>query len=400
VKKKIWLQVLNCKKESLTSKYYISLRGNSENPISKVLREDKRTFMKKTFYKHIILIVLISVLLPLVVAEARVVKREKDITFIDTLYSVAMNGSNEVWCCGFNGSIYYSSDGGGKWIRQESHTKQTLFKIISIDAKKLVVCGQGGSMLHTDDGGKTWNQVDAATNVALMDMSFVDSRFGCAVGDQRAVLFSHDGGATWEKGVIEKVSGAENAGDAADEEFNPLLSEGDDADDEEFVIYSVCLASQNIGYAVGEFSTLLKTDDGGKTWIKSTIDEAAGKSLFGVFAQSPSKVWVVGIDGMMLLSEDGGNSWVRVPLPVKKHLFTVKFEGENGYVLGKEGIYLKSSDNGRTWKRLDIGAKFYLQGIELLKKTGWIVGAHGWLFETEDGGDSFSIVRRAPSLNR
>jgi photosystem II stability/assembly factor-like uncharacterized protein len=375
---------------------FIKLMGCLPKEHEPLTEETGRKYMKTILLKGAVITALIVLLMPMIVMGTYAEETEKDITFIDTLYSVTMNGSSEIWCCGFNGIVYYSGDGGKKWVKQETDTKKTLLKVVSLDAKKLVACGQGGTMLRTVDGGKKWDKVETPLNIALMDMSFADARIGCAVGDQRVILHTGDGGVTWEEGEIKKDPHADDSDDSDDDDFNPLLEDGDNAE-KEFVIYGVSLVDRDIGYAAGEFGIFLKTNDGGKTWTKITIDKAEGKSLFGVFAQSQSRVWVVGIDGMMLLSEDGGESWKRVDLPAAKHLFAVKFKGENGYVLGKEGIYLRSSDNGNTWERIEIGAKFYLQDIELFQNSGWIVGAHGWLYETKDGGKTYSVVRSAPS---
>ncbi len=350
--------------------------------------------MKTPLHKRAMIAALI-VFLMVTVRGTQAEETEKDITFIDTLYSVTMNEASETWCCGFNGIVYYSGDGGKKWVRQETDTKKSLLKMVSLDAENLVACGQGGTILRTADGGKKWDKVETPLNIALLDMSFADARIGCAVGDRRGVLHTVDGGRTWEEGKIEKNLLADDS-DEPEDDFNPLLDAGDDTE-KEFVIYSVSLADRNIGYATGEFSVFLKTNDGGKTWTETAIDEAEGKSLFGVFAQSPKRVWVVGIDGMMLLSEDGGENWKRIDSSVTKHLFAVKFSGEVGYAIGKEGIYLRSSDNGETWDQIAIWAKFYLQDIEISQDTGWIVGAHGWMYKTQNGGISFAVVRSSPA---
>lgn len=326
-------------------------------------------------------------------------QKVKDVTFIDTLYSIAINkdseNASEAWCCGFNGCVYYSNDGGKKWEKQETNTKKTLLKIVSLGAKNLLVCGQGGAILRTETGGKEWHLVDTPLNIALMDMSFADGEIGCAIGDQRGVLYTTDGGATWKEGRIEKDS-VDNQEEAEDE-FNALLDGGGESAEKEFIIYGVSLAGRDVGYAVGEFGVLLKTADGGRTWTENAIDEAEGKSLFSVFAQSPNRVWAVGIDGMMFLSEDGGENWRRIDSSVTKHLFGVKFNGETGYAIGKEGIYLRSTDNGKTWMQSAIWAKFYLQDIEFQGNIGWIVGAHGWIYKSNNNGLSFSVVRSSPA---
>ncbi len=321
---------------------------------------------------------------------------DKDITFIDTLFATTMNGPSHVWTCGFNGVIYHSDDEGKKWAGQESGTNKTLFDIIFLDDKNLIACGQGGTILRTSDMGQKWEKVETPTESSLLKISFSNTQTGCAVGDQGAVLHTNNGGKTWTESEVEDEIANEDPGDQEEDEMGMLLDEGDGGG-REYILYGVSLADDNTGYAVGEFSNFLKTTDGGATWVKRSLSEAGGKSLFSVYAQSADRIWVVGIDGIMLFSGDGGQNWRQVDLPVKKHLFTVKFYGKNGYAVGKEGIYLRSADGGNSWEQKDIGAKFYLQDIVFYEDLGWIVGAHGWVLETKNKGKSFQIVRSAPS---
>lgn len=327
---------------------------------------------------------------------------DKDITFIDTLYAVAVNGRNNVWTCGFNGSIYHSADSGKVWTRQQISTTKTLYDLVIFDEHNGLVCGQGGTIQRTETGGKTWNSVfekGELTNSALFKMSFAGPKTGCVVGSNGTVLFTQNGGVSWSESEIADESIDNHTGMLEEDEMDPLLQV--ESSGQEYILYGVDLADQLVGYAVGEFSVLLKTVDGGKTWDKSSIQEAMGKSLFSVFAQTKNKVWVVGIDGLMLFSDNGGQTWIQKKSPLEKHLFDIKIIGDMGYAIGKEGIYIMSSDGGNTWRQVDIGAKFYLQGIAFdgqssRKNGGWIVGAHGWVFNTRDSGKYFNIVRRSP----
>ncbi len=327
----------------------------------------------------------------------------KDITFIDTLYAVAVNGRNNVWICGFNGSVYHSSDSGNSWIKQETSTNKTLFDIVFFDEHKGLVCGQGGTILRTENGGKKWSSAlskDELTKSELFKMSFINAQTGCAVGNNGTVLLTQDGGVSWTESEINDQEIEENHVEMLEED-DMLSLLGDEDSGKEYILYGVDFADELVGYAVGEFSILLKTADGGKTWSKKSIKETMGKSLFGVFAQTKNKVWAVGIDGLMVVSDDGGETWIQKKSPVEKHLFDIKIAGDMGYAIGKEGIYIMSPDGGNTWGQIDIGAKFYLQGIEFHeeydgKKCGWIIGAHGWIFNSNDAGRSFDIVRRSP----
>ena len=333
---------------------------------------------------------------PIIVMGASPEGGDKDITFIDTLFGITMNGPSLIWTCGFNGAIYHSDDGGRKWAKQDSETDETLLDITFIDEKNLMACGQGGTILRTSDMGQKWEKVETPTESSLLKISFSNTKTGCAVGDQGAVLHTNNGGKTWTESEVEDETANEDPGDQEEDEMGMLLDEGEAGGGREYILYGVSIVDDNTGFAVGEFSNFLKTTDGGVTWVNRPLSEAGGKSLFSVYAQSVDRIWVVGIDGIMLFSGDGGENWRQVELPVKKHLFAVKFYGKNGYVVGKEGIYLSSSDGGNSWEQKDIGAKFYLQDIDFYEDFGWIVGAHGWVLGTKDKGKNFQIVRSAP----
>jgi photosystem II stability/assembly factor-like uncharacterized protein len=328
-------------------------------------------------------------------AQARKAKEvvQGDISFIDTLYGCAMANPTTLWTCGFAGVIYRSIDGGKTWTRQESKTSQTLFDIVSFDEMHGIVCGQAGTVLKTRDGGKTWESMETPRALALFKMSFADTNIGCAVGDRAYVIYTSDGGVTWQEGAVspfETISGSN------DEQSSEEAGSSSSEPPREYILYGVSLADAKIGYAVGEFSIVLKTTDGGRNWTGSTLKEAQGKSLFAVYAETPNRVWVVGIDGIMFVSEDGGGSWKQVELPIHKHLFSVKVKDGRGWAVGKEGIYLVSEDAGVTWKQVDIGARFYLQSICINSDHGMIVGAHGWVLKTNDGGKSFQVLRKFP----
>jgi len=358
-----------------------------------------RKFLGKRLFRGIIAGIIVCGLMVFVFGPSPVqAKRTKeivqsDISFIDTLYGCAMANFSTMWTCGFAGAIYHSSDGGKTWSRQESKTSQTLFDIIFFDDTHGIVCGQAGTVLKTRDNGKTWESMETPRALALFKMSFANTDTGCAVGDRAYVIYTSDGGVTWQEGA---VSPFEAIPQSSDDQSSEETSSSSSEPAREYILYGVSLADANVGYAVGEFSTVIKTTDGGRNWTGTTLKEAQGKSLFTVYAETPDRVWVAGIDGIMFVTEDGGLHWNPVELPIKKHLFSIKVKEGRGWAVGKEGIYLASEDAGATWEQVDIGARFYLQGICINSDYGMIVGAHGWILKTGDGGKSFQIVRKFP----
>jgi photosystem II stability/assembly factor-like uncharacterized protein len=75
------------------------------------------------------------------------------------------------------------------------------------------------------------------------------------------------------------------------------------------VIFDIAFVDSNTGWAVGEAGQLLKTSDGGATWVpqrSGVIDD-----LQRVAFANPSVGWVVGDHGVVLGTTDAGATWTR-----------------------------------------------------------------------------------------
>src|SRR3954462_14535837 len=112
------------------------------------------------------------------------------------------------------------------------------------------------------------------------------------------------------------------------------------------------------GYAVGEFGTMLRTDDGGATW--SGISTGLTEDLDQVRMITPATVVVAG--GCLLRrSDDGGKTFRRLPWTASDARCTAGVAGlafpssTVGYLLLHNGNVLRSSDSGKTWSRATAG---------------------------------------------
>src|SRR3954449_11598284 len=108
------------------------------------------------------------------------------------------------------------------------------------------------------------------------------------------------------------------------------------------------------GYAVGEFGTMLRTDDGGATW--SGVSTGLTEDLTEVRMISPSSVVIAG-GCPVRRSDDGGKTFRRLPWTASDERCTagvaaLAFPSSTvGYLLLHNGNVLRSSDSGRTWSR-------------------------------------------------
>jgi len=155
------------------------------------------------------------------------------------------------WIVGEFGKILHTTDGGQTWSEQQNTLLgeeivdaldlPTFYGIDCLNAQECVTVGLDGRIAATTDGGKTW---------AFQEVE----------GDFREPLFTvqlFPDGSGWAAGVAGEVMKRENGqwkqADLGMRVFGWLREVG--------------FADQNNGWLVGGFGTILKTRDGGKTWI-------------------------------------------------------------------------------------------------------------------------------------
>lgn len=201
------------------------------------------------------------------------------------------------------------------------------------------------------------------------------------------------------------------------------------------------------GWVGGDNGFLARTDDGGNSWVKQTVDTAdaindiyfrdketgfllAGSALFStrddgarwtevrrflprefdgadvelysVRFPSKKKGWVVGsvskndrvIDSILLATEDGGETWRRQRAPSRLELIHIEFANEKrGWIVGTGGTILATVDSGRTWTKQEAGTPATIYHIDFRNdKKGLAVGERGTILRTSDGGNSWLPV--------
>ena len=97
---------------------------------------------------------------------------------------------------------------------------------------------------------------------------------------------------------------------------------------------------------------------------------------------------VVGDQGTILRTTDGGESWVPQDSGVSETLLNVSFgDPSNGTAVGQLGTILRTTDGGQTWLREESGTNQDLYGVSFPEtKTGNAVGAFGAILRTAAQG--------------
>ncbi len=97
--------------------------------------------------------------------------------------------------------IQKTTDGGRKWVVQETGKEDILEDIFFLDDKQGWAVGENGIILYTNNGGDTWREQTSGTEEKLRSIQFVDKHVGWAVGGDFGVgviLSTSNGGKKWD----------------------------------------------------------------------------------------------------------------------------------------------------------------------------------------------------------
>lgn len=142
--------------------------------------------------------------------------------------------------------------------------------------ERLVSVGQRGHILYSDDAGKQWTQASVPLSSDLSAVYFPSATQGWAVGNDGVVLHSSDAGVTWRKQLDGRQIGdllikhytALAIAEPGNEQWPLLVAEGQRlaAEGADKPLLDVWFANDRLGYVVGVFNLILRTEDGGRSW--------------------------------------------------------------------------------------------------------------------------------------
>lgn len=261
---------------------------------------------------------------------------------------------------------------------------------------RLVAVGEAGVIVYSDDHGRSWNQAKVPVSVSITGVQFATPTRGWAVGHSGVVLASTDGGQSWtlqlDGNRIASLpeSGGEVAADA------PPANPGDP-------LLDVYFSDAQHGHAVGAFGLMLRTDDGGKTWVRrnGALPNPEGRHLYAI-RPSGDALYVVGESGSIFVSRDGGASFARVDSPYEGSFFGLAGPRPGELlVFGLRGNAFHSADGGAHWSRVQAGTGASWTGAAVFGSAGVLmVSQSGEVALSQDGGRSFRLLeRRLPPLS-
>jgi photosystem II stability/assembly factor-like uncharacterized protein len=286
-------------------------------------------------------------------------------------------------------------------------TTKALILDFAESGSRAIAVGERGQIL-VSESRTDWRQIDKVPTRANLNAVAAVGDQAWAVGHDGTIVHSADGGLTW---TLQRSDPWRPLGET--DEFDPRQG---------VPLLDVLMLDARNGIAVGAYSLMLRTTDGGATWTQvstaaAVADEAVADApedaapvdaegrdaaaedednwtfsdedleledetdphLNAIARTGSGALIVVGERGAAFRSRDGGLTWERLQLPYQGSMFgVIGYEGERVLAFGMRGNAFESSDLGATWTTVDTGTELTLMGGVALPDGGAaLVGANG-----------------------
>jgi photosystem II stability/assembly factor-like uncharacterized protein len=251
-----------------------------------------------------------------------------------------------------------------------------------------------------------------ATEALLLGVVRAGARL-VAVGEYGNVILSDDDGTTWRQAKSVPTS---------------------------VTLTAVHFADDKRGWAVGHDTFIMRTEDGGETWVKQFGGGESDNALLSVFfKEGGEQGWAVGAFNYTVETKDGGKTWVErktlvpppetPPAPVAEpaedidptapkktvpgagpadpyaaatgdenhlnHMFAGA-DASTIFLAAEAGAIYRSLDGGVTWEKILTGyAGSFWGGLTAKDGTSYVVGMRGNVWHSTDKGATWTKLDTA-----
>lgn len=197
-----------------------------------------------------------------------------EIGIFDDLFSVSVVDESRAVAVGYQGTIYWTEDGGENWRKGDAGTQTLLYSVSMADSQHGWAVGQGGVIVRTRDGGKTWQpqpNVKFDEGAHLFGVQAIDASTAWVVGEWGTRLFTTDGGSTWQDQSI-TISPDHPMFVWLSEDDQQKVRNGQKVYEDIGLTDVFCLpAPSQRCWIIGEFGYIFHSEDHGANWQRSEI---------------------------------------------------------------------------------------------------------------------------------
>jgi photosystem II stability/assembly factor-like uncharacterized protein len=318
---------------------------------------------------------------------------------------------NVIIMAGSGGMTYESTNYGVTWktLSQKVSDASFVYSIyVDKSQSKIIACGSWpyypGSIFYSNDKGQNWKASPYVPGMRINSMQMFDDNNGFFGGEYSYVAKTHDGGITVD--TIGLSSAYQNLNINLVRFRNPNLgwliggypmptinrtglllktTDGgaswiDQTPDVYQFLLSADFANDSVGW-VGGRNHLYKTTNGGNNWLPQTPPGVPGDYIYNISVIDTSKLYLQ-LQTQIYRSLDGGLSWNLIPLPVSiNFIFGMQWLNYNvGVICGTLGVIAKTTNAGQSWTIMNTGG-WTAYGINIVNPDTFYIGAgYGQVF--------------------
>jgi photosystem II stability/assembly factor-like uncharacterized protein len=276
----------------------------------------------------------------------------RGIQFFDAQNGVIVGG--KTWSGGY---ALRTHDGGTTW--QFDSVQQWGLYGLSRDSKPQNT--EGGACFTIGISGQVFEQKKKDSTFSKVGNPFWRWFHDIAVRGERVVAV---GGEGWKSGVL------------ATFQKSRFTSARMDTFPQE--LESVAFADDSVVVAVG-YGLILRSTGGGITW--SPVKKWDTDFYSSICFPSEKIGYIVGYSGEILKTTDGGATWLRLQSPnnYKPKRFNTVFFTDilRGGICGDNGVFWRTIDGGETWQVVENLPKVNFYDVFMRENEGWLVGNGG-----------------------
>ena len=270
---------------------------------------------------------------------------------LDGLDVTALHASEDALLAGTYGDgLWRSADRGDTWARVDAGLSASTFRFVDAE----LAGTEPARVFRSADGGRTWAELEGVARIPGHERWFLP--YSPRAGAARNAYVS--GGRLL---VAAEVAGLLRSDDGGatwvcepvdgDEDIHHVTGHPDDPD----LVY-VSLGTASLSHTGGRHGGIARSRDGGRAWEKVETDYTRAAIVPparpDLLLAGPARR--VGRDGRIVVSGDGGDSWepaatgVDVPMPDMVELFVAAPDGAI-WAIGSRGRLLRAEPGEWAW---------------------------------------------------